>query len=1490
MTSAHRPIGPAALALVAITAASALTVWSTPADPAHAQRATMTPAPFQSPPPTTLPPASPTPAPPAAPPDGAGVRERGARQVFVPLLGDPVGTDLCGGVVAVFNAGDVEMKPALMTWDRTPAGPSGVECGGLLRPGATWRFMMPPQVLEPRSGVVFSFNMRRLSEVAPGLGQDDLVGDYLCEQLFFGVLGDPVDLRLLRQALMDGGEFKGVPLAQAMGGPLAVAVERSCDVAGQEFMVAAEYAGTPFDDSLSAWTPSLERYRYALPALHGPDAAGAGPRSRIVIQNAGADYAAVELLLAGDGAECEPPRRVFSRDIAPGASVVPTELLPSGASAGWVLGTQPLAVVVETADAETLTAYEAAPAPVEEPPPAAAVEPGPSLHAPLVYADIGGWSTTVQLQNLSQDTAAMVKLYAHERGGDIEAAETVWICPSGHVDVDVGSALGLTPDHRYTLRIASLPWQTADPAPAPAGVAAVVEITRRLPGAAHDSEAGAYRVTGGQRGRFADGPTVLVVPDVAAPSTDVRTIGDLAILNTVTLPGLTSVVVAFGEQAGLFHNLECRSMLEKSVAYVTLDTAPTDVPPFRGAALVSAASWDHLMFDERGVLRANVVGLALAAIERPVGSMPWDERPDDDAPGDATRIQGGIPIHLATAGGPLVRRSVDGQPLRDVCPAGPNVPTATPSAGGTPPVGRPTEGTAMWRISLPFLLRNVEKPLPLPPSACDAPWNVRLSAVADGGADEGDMVTPCNGRAEPADALGVAGCPLPTFSVGIVSAADSTLLWRGDLPVSPNGAGATIHVVVCAPPPYFVSIFRSGDGAACWRACPGSPEVRAVNQADFDAAEPAAGPGKGRNVTVGWGYDRVATVAVLQGPPIAYLPILNFIGDDDVCAAQVRAQNTGAEISKAVLVTWGEPGFCPPAAAGPLKVECSGLIRPGGSWNFIGPQIPTGSRSGYVVSLTAKLLSEIGVEIGVDDVTADFVCETLFFNIVGDGDDERRFHRAFLNGETFEGVPMNRAYGGPVAVHVERACPSALPMDTDTEVVTDSYVALSHRQVDTRPGDVAEYRYPLPALVADAQSRTLVYLQNAGLTCADVQLTYRAAGGGIARCANLPLAPGETHTVDIAACLAAEAPGDGLASPGVGWAVGTAPLAVVVDVVGRGAGTLASYAAPPATDQVDRPDFPLAAPLLLPSPPSAPQRARMFIQNLDPDRLAFVVLIARDRRGDIATRIDGITITPGAGTAIDVAVPLFGGTVHVTSTCAPLADCPTVAPIAAALLQWRQADAESPPRDAVIGLLAPRGSPAGTIRGTAVGVTRLAIPTVGKAIPANTLAHGDQTSRIALVNRVDKPGFTDVVLYVYDQNGLLDYICHKLNERETEYIDLTTWGFVNNGFRGSLLVSAFFWEHDVFDGEGNFVRNLVDLDAAFGWSGAAGNDDATLNNAVPLSPDFPWPVVFPHGCAEFPVQGTLAHDPACVPAPARLPVPTSRRIPAASFARPVAIR
>jgi hypothetical protein len=89
---------------------------------------------------------------------------------------------------------------------------------------------------------------------------------------------------------------------------------------------------------------------------------------------------------------------------------------------------------------------------------------------------------------------------------------------------------------------------------------------------------------------------------------------------------------------------------------------------------------------------------------------------------------------------------------------------------------------------------------------------------------------------------------------------------------------------------------------------------------------------------------------------------------------------------------------------------------------------------------------------------------------------------------------------------------------------------------------------------------------------------------------------------------------------------------------------------------------------------------------------------------------------------------------------------------------------------------------------------------------------GIQTE-LAIQNVVPKPGFTDFAIFLYDQNGLLDYVCEKLNEKQVEYIDLSTWGWVQPGFKGSAVISATFWEHDVFDGDGRFLRNVVGLAA-----------------------------------------------------------------------------
>jgi hypothetical protein len=106
------------------------------------------------------------------------------------------------------------------------------------------------------------------------------------------------------------------------------------------------------------------------------------------------------------------------------------------------------------------------------------------------------------------------------------------------------------------------------------------------------------------------------------------------------------------------------------------------------------------------------------------------------------------------------------------------------------------------------------------------------------------------------------------------------------------------------------------------------------------------------------------------------------------------------------------------------------------------------------------------------------------------------------------------------------------------------------------------------------------------------------------------------------------------------------------------------------------------------------------------------------------------------------------------------------------------------------------------------GVGLIAIPSLLKDLGATGV-----TSELAITNVVPKPGFTDFAIYLFDQNGLIDYVCQKLNEKQVEYIDFQRWGYINDGFKGSAVISATFWEHDVFDPRGRFARNVVGLAA-----------------------------------------------------------------------------
>ncbi|MFN8422410.1 MAG: hypothetical protein U0470_03145 [Anaerolineae bacterium] len=62
------------------------------------------------------------------------------------------------------------------------------------------------------------------------------------------------------------------------------------------------------------------------------------------------------------------------------------------------------------------------------------------------------------------------------------------------------------------------------------------------------------------------------------------------------------------------------------------------------------------------------------------------------------------------------------------------------------------------------------------------------------------------------------------------------------------------------------------------------------------------------------------------------------------------------------------------------------------------------------------------------------------------------------------------------------------------------------------------------------------------------------------------------------------------------------------------------------------------------------------------------------------------------------------------------------------------------------------------------------------AIPLVAKGYNGVTSEIAITNLVPVPGFTDFVIYLYDQNGRIDHFCEKLTEKQVEYLDLNSIG------------------------------------------------------------------------------------------------------------------
>jgi len=527
--------------------------------------------------------------------------------------------------------------------------------------------------------------------------------------------------------------------------------------------------------------------------------------------------------------------------------------------------------------------------------------------------------------------------------------------------------------------------------------------------------------------------------------------------------------------------------------------------------------------------------------------------------------------------------------------------------------------------------------------------------------------------------------------------------------------------------------------------------------------------------------------------------------DNETCSTWVAVQNVGDQPVIPLLVAWGDAGFCPPQAAGPLKAECGGLLRPGSAWRFAAGQVPVGARSAVVYSFSAE---PIEVQPGTDIPFGALVCDRVFFRTVGDYLEWVRFDTAYRNRGHFEDLDFGTYLSEPIAVSVNRTCPD--PTDPGRNV-SAAYIGVSsdlEGAYDPRSGGYAFYA---PLVFSERGGLTSkLHLQNSGMLCSSLELWFYSQDNCLRPTLGdvLTLAPGESIVFDPSAVV-------GTDWQGSAWIRATVPLGVVVDTFGPNHFT--SYNGYPA-DVFDL-NFTLGNQInFAPLTYSEYQGwdTAIQVQNLSGTTPAKVKAYFLDKKGGIITTLVDWICPRGSQTYF---LPVIAGLPGTSVGSARVESQDWLTPGSPAV---------DPPRILSVVLLEKWADPARTMRreavaynahtecilydwqlgsnkgGTASGSAVFAIPLIAKA-------YDGVTSEVAITNVVPKPGFTDFAIYLYDQNGRIDVICQKLNEKAVEYVDVNTWGWIPNRYMGSMVVSAVFWEHEVWDAQGGFVRNLVGL-------------------------------------------------------------------------------
>jgi len=549
----------------------------------------------------------------------------------------------------------------------------------------------------------------------------------------------------------------------------------------------------------------------------------------------------------------------------------------------------------------------------------------------------------------------------------------------------------------------------------------------------------------------------------------------------------------------------------------------------------------------------------------------------------------------------------------------------------------------------------------------------------------------------------------------------------------------------------------------------------AASQLDFAVLEKQAG-------------DRtLAEVGDSPGATMVALPIVKFMGYDNVCTAAISVQNIGTNPSRALLVQWGEMGQCYGDCAGPMEITCTGLIAPGGSWLLLDQELVWGVQSAMLFSFSAE--------------AGDQVCFALADRLKGDCAAYNLFREAYATGGAFDGIPLGEAKGAPLAASVMRECPA----DTTAGLQASSaYQAVGGHEFDVRDAMEGVFTGLVAPTWSDyAGFHSFVYVQNAGSECASADVWFHqldACDRGL-KCMTVSIPPGETLPVNLGECTSPNMAGSL-------WVESTQPVAVVADSYGLDAMTTVSGATGASASGaagggiIAGPSTVAYGPLMY--LPQDGWDTAVYVLNMDPLRIGRAKVEFLDGAGNSILELEDRLCPRGSQVfflpVTDAARGTGVGSIRVESLPQPGQD-PVPIEARAVLMEYSDSSRRKVLSAAGYDLVPEWQSfdwPSGN------GASVVGVPGMIRDLDNLGLM-----SELAIQNVVPAYGHTDVEVEFYDRNGLVYQTERRLNEREVAYIDLSAEAGVPRGYMGSAVVRAVYWDHE----DPITYRNLVGLAA-----------------------------------------------------------------------------